>query len=242
MRRDREQLPVIRLAIIFLAISSPAAAQQTDKFRLPAGCDAYLTVQDRSCSVDHHFRCDTDPSGHQRRVSFDEEGMTYLGMIDAETQWIQSFHARAGSTERLAPAPNDPASFSQLIATGRDDYDFVTLSDKYGPTHFKGTDTLTGRDVEIDGVVLQETAFQITATTPDGTVLWTSQGNEFISRDWQMFVSGTGTTTTPTDSFEKDDTPVEFIYPGEPGFLSTRPKHGCGVMLSAAPHIVGDHT
>lgn len=233
---------MIRLVTIALALASPAMAQQADRFALPAGCVAYLTVQDRSCSVDHHFRCDGDSAGHQRRVSFDEEGMTYLGMIDDETQWIQSFHARAGSTERLAPDPADPASLTELIATGRDDYDFVTLSDRYGPTHFKGTDTLTGREVVIDGVTLDETAYQITARTADGTILWERQGNEYISRDWRMFISGTGSTTTPTDSFENDDTPVEFIFPGEPGFLSTRPKHGCGVMLSAAPTDAGDHT
>lgn len=225
-----------------LALAGPSVAEQIETFRLPAGCTAYLTVQDRSCSVDHHFRCEMDPSGHQRRVSFDEEGMTYLGTIDAETQWIQSFHARAGSTEQLAPNPADPASLSELIATGRDNYDFVTLSDTYGPTHFKGSDTLTGRQIEIDGITLSETAYEITAKTPDGTILWTSQGNEFISHDWRMFLSGTGSTTTQTDSFEKDDTPVEFIFPGEQGFLSTRPKHGCGVMLSAVMPSAGDHT
>lgn len=233
---------MIRLATLFCALSTTAFAQQVDVFRLPAGCTAYLTVQDRSCTVDHHFHCEGDPEGHQRRVSFDEEGMTYLGQIDAETQWIQSFRARAGSTEQLSPNPVDAASLSELIATGKDTYEFITTSDKHGPTHFKGVDTLTGNTVMIDGVPLQETAYEIVATTTDGTVLWESQGNEYISATWRMFLSGTGTTTTSTDSFDKDDTPVEFINPGEPGFLSTRPKHGCGVMLSAAPHNAGDHT
>jgi hypothetical protein len=48
-----------------------------------------------------------------------------------------------------------------------------------------------------------------------------------------MFLSGTGRVTTPTDSFDKDDRPIEFIFPGEPGFLSANPKHGCGVQLSS---------
>ena len=233
---------MIRIAATLTVLASPVSAQQTDVFRLPAGCTAYVTVQDRSCSVDHHFRCDADTTGHQRRVSFDEDGMTYLGQIDAETQWVQSFHARAGSTETLSANPTDPASLSELIATGVDTYDFVTMSDQYGPTHFKGTDRLTGKTVTIDGVDLSETTYEITATTPDGTVLWASDGTEYIHTDWRIFLSGAGSTTTRTDSFEKDDTPVEFIFPGEPGFLSTRPKHGCGVMLSAAPHNAGDHT
>ena len=47
-----------------------------------------------------------------------------------------------------------------------------------------------------------------------------------------MFLSGTGTVTTSEGSFDRADRPVEFIFPGEPGFLSPNPKHGCGVAIS----------
>ena len=224
----------MRLAVFILALASPAAAQQ---FSLPAGCTAYLTVQDRSCQVDHHFTCKGDPAGHQRRASLSEEGLTYVGMIDDEAQWIQSFHVMARQSESLAPNPVDPASFTELLATGKDSYDFNTMSQEVGVTRYVGRDILTGNTVEIDGVTLDETAYHITAMTPDGTVIWSSRGNEFISRDWRMFLSGTGTTKTSSDTFDKDDRPVEFIHPGEPGFLSTKPKHGCGVMLSAIPSL-----
>ena len=48
-----------------------------------------------------------------------------------------------------------------------------------------------------------------------------------------MCLAGTGTVTTPRDTFERDGSPVEFIFPGEPGFLSANPKHGCGVVMSS---------
>ncbi|MDP5360196.1 MAG: hypothetical protein NWR52_08700, partial [Paracoccaceae bacterium] len=68
------------------------ALERPATFSLPAGCDAYLTVQSESCQVDHHFTCQADPADYQRRVSLDETGLTYVGEIDGETQWISSFH------------------------------------------------------------------------------------------------------------------------------------------------------
>lgn len=220
----------MRIALALICLAGPAAAQST--FSLPANCTAYLTVQDESCTVEHHFTCANDPEGHQRRVSLDEQGMTYLGEIDAEAQWIASFHVLSGHRERLEADPAEPASLSELIATGADDYDFRTLSDEIGTTRYVGRDTLTGRQITIDGVTLDETTFDITAFDAAGNEIWSSQGREFINRDWRMFLSGTGTLTTQSGTFERANRPVEFIFPGEPGFLSAEPKHGCGVAIS----------
>ena len=66
-----------------------------------------------------------------------------------------------------------------------------------------------------------------------GKEAWRSTGNEFISRDWRMFLSGTGSTVVGDEVAEGDDTPVEFIMPDEPGFLSVSPKHGCGEVMSS---------
>ena len=222
--------------ILGLALAPLGAAAQ--QFTPPAGCTAYLTVQMASCTLSHHFTCAGDPEGHQRRVDMDEEGMTYFGQIDAETQWIESFHLRSDHSERLAPNPADPASFSALIATGRDSYDFRTLSDRIGETRYVGEDRLTGESVTIDGVTLDETAYTIRALASDGTELWRSEGTEYISRDWRRFLSGRGTVSVPDNSFETDDTPVEFLFPGDAGFLSVNPKHGCGVMMSALPLVL----
>lgn len=225
---------LLALSVACLLLAAPVAAQDTpETFSLPAGCDAFLTVQSQDCSVDHHFVCEGDPEGHQQRVSLTERGLTYLGSINNEAQWVGSFHPFTGHSERLNPVANDPASFSELIEKGVDTFDFETLSDEIGTTRYVGQDTLTGRTVTIDDVTLEETAYEIRALAPDGTELWRSEGNEFVSRTWRMFLAGTGTVTTPTDSFDKDDSPVEFIFPGEAGFLSANPKHGCGMVLSS---------
>ena len=224
----------IAIATLLIALPLPAAAQQV--FSLPAGCTGLVTIQMKSCSVSHHFTCEADPPGYRRRADLDEMGITYTGAVDAETQWIESFHFRSGHSERLEAAPQDPASFTLLRDTGTDTYDFRTLSDEVGTTRYVGADTLTGEVVTIDGVELARTTYRIRAETEDGTTMWSSEGREYIHLDWRVFIAGTGTYSFPDgDSFSVDDTPVEFIFPGEPGFLSPDPVYGCNVVLSSVP-------
>lgn len=222
---------------ILLTLAFPAAAQEGPRFfSLPPGCDAWLTIQSADCSVDHHFSCEGDPEGHKRRVSLGTEGLTYMGTIDNETQWVQSFHPLTPHSEALEANPTDPASFSELLQIGIDTYDFSTASNEIGVTRYVGQDTLTGRQITIDDVTLDETQYNITAYDDSGDVMWSAKGNEFISRNWRMFLSGTSEVTLPNgETYDSDGTPVEFIYPGEPGFMSAHPKHGCGVELSRLP-------
>ena len=226
---------MIRPLALACLLANPAAAQSTgqpDTIALPAGCTAYVTIQRRGCSVSHLFTCQGDPEGYQRRIDLDEEQVVYAGIIDAETQWIESNHFLSGSTDRLAPGAPDPASFTELTETGQDTFEFSTISDPFGVTVYKGSDALTGVTVTIDGIHLEETFFEVVASDPSGVELWRVEGNEYINRDWRTFLSGIRTVTTPSDVFETDGRPVEFVFPGEPGFLSARPRHDCGVMLS----------
>lgn len=220
---------MIRVAALLLL---PGIAVAQAPVSLPAGCDAYVTIQKQSCIVSHVFTCEADPEGHQRRVDYDRTGMTYMGRIDAETQWIESFHIRTDNVERLAPDPTDPASLTELLATGIDTWDFQTMSEVYGVTTYRGFDRLTGERVTIDGVVLDQTEFEVTVTGPSGAVLWSVEGREFVHRDWRMFLSGQRSVTTELEQYQTDARPVEFIFPGEPGFLTSEPRHGCGDMMS----------
>jgi hypothetical protein len=219
----------------FAVLVLPGAAVAQGQFALPAGCTAYVTVQKSDCSVSHLFRCEADPEGYQRRVDLNETGLTYLGVIDSETQWIESFHAAGSYTTYLAPGAADPASLTELIETGRDGLDFQTMSDVYGLRRYAGEDRLTGETVTIDGVALQRTEFDATVYDQAGQTIWKIEGNEFIHPEWRTFLSGTRTFTSPEQVLEEDGTPVEFIFPGEPGFLGSMPRHGCDPVLSRAP-------
>ena len=227
------------MRLVLATILLPGAALAQGQFALPQGCEGYLTVQMTSCTVSHHFTCAADAPGLQRRVDLAEDGVTYFGAIDAETQWIESTHLRSGHSERLEASPADPASLTELLETGVDNYDFLTLSDEVGQTRYVGGDSLTGRQITIDGVTLDQTRYSIRAIGPDGNELWASEGFEYVSREWRMFLSGESVVTVTGETFETDDTPVEFIFPGEPGFLSSSPKHGCGATMSMLTDRLG---
>jgi hypothetical protein len=96
-----------------------------------------------------------------------------------------------------------------------------------------GQDRLTGNTITIDGVTLDETEYFITAYDSGGGEMWRSEGREYISRDYRMFLSGVSTFTVGDESFESNDTPMQFIFPGEDGFLSGSPKFGCGAVMSS---------
>lgn len=220
------------LTLMLALLPLPAAAQT---FGLPQGCEAYVTVQKRGCIVTHLFTCEGDPAGHQRRADLAEDGLTYVGVIDAETQWLESWSVGLDSTDRLMPGAPDPASFSTLIGTGKDDFAFSTMTDDTYETVYRGQDSLTGATVVIDGVTLERTQFTVIATDPTGAELWRTVGSEYIHRDWRTFFSGIRTTTTPDEEWSADGTPVEFMFPGDAGFLAATPRYDCSVVMSKAP-------
>lgn len=220
---------MMRFVLAACVVASPVAAQE---FSLPAGCEGYLTIQSQSCSVSHYFTCDGDPAGEQRRATLDEEGLSYVGRINGEAEWVESFHMRSAHSEQLAESV-DPMSMSELLANSVDTWDFKTDSREIGVTRYAGMDRLTGETVVIDGVTLQRTEYALTAFNAAGEEVWSSSGAEYVSAEWRMFIGGLSTYETSGDTFDSDDTPVEFIMPGEAGYLSVNPKYGCGLQMSS---------
>jgi len=211
-------------------MSSAAQAQQ---FALPEGCEAFVTVQKNACVVTHNFTCAADPDGYTRRVDLNDAGVTFMSVVDSETQWIESTNMGSGITDRLGPVVEDPASFSNLLETGRDDWYFSQTASDGTVMVFRGYDELTGVDVVIDGVTLPQTYFEMTAQTVTGEELYRAKGFEHINPKWRIFLSGVREVATPDDSYSYDTTPRQFIFPGEAGFLTSDPIYDCDVMMSS---------
>ncbi|MEM9437669.1 MAG: hypothetical protein AAGA15_11560 [Pseudomonadota bacterium] len=218
------------LALILAMPTAPAVAEG-DVFSLPEGCEAFVTVQYKLCTVSHHYTCEGDAEGVQHRMDIDDEGLYFIGTIDAETQWLESVDIRLGVIDQLDENSTDPASFTELTRQGRDDFDFSTTS-TFGETiRYSGRDRLTGETVVIDDVPLLRTETFARATRADGTLVWESQGNEYIHLDWRLFLAGQTITRTPDRSVEDNDAPVAFYFPGEEGFLSLSPEFNCNALL-----------
>jgi hypothetical protein len=217
------------LACLTLAASPALAGTWTP----PQGCEAFMTVQSKACRVSHYYTCQGDAPGDQWRVDMDQEGEFFASRIDREAQWVESFDP---VRQTLDPAPADPASFSELLATGIDTWDFTLSKDDGTGSRAVGYDRLTGRTVVIDGITLSQTEVEFTEYGRDGTVLRRSRGNEYLHPEWRMFFAGPGETDLGDGLWRPiDGSPVEFIFPGEEGFLDRQPKYDCDALTARAP-------
>lgn len=222
------------LALGALALVAALPAQASGKFAAPAGCEVYATIQMRNCQVSQHYRCEADAAGDQWAVYLDGDGPFYMNRIDSETRWMQSHDLITGENDRLA-GETDPASFTTLITTGRDDYDFETENDAGEVRRYTGYDRLTGETVVIDGVPLERTAFDLTARDAAGNVLWRRHGRQLVHRDWRIFFADAEHFENPYgDNTDVVSTPVDFAFPGDKGFLAAEPQYDCDMMMTEA--------
>lgn len=221
------------LRILVVAAAGLLALQaHASTFTPPEGCTGTMTVQSRGCRLSNHFICAQDPQGDQWRVDFGEYGAYFASRINFETQWVHSVDMGSGLTSRLVPGAADPASFSELLETGTDTFDFSMLRGDGRMTRVTGFDTLTGQEVVVSGVVLKETTYEFSETLQDGTFLHGAKGREYIWPERRLFFSGTSEWTDAEGSYTREGSPVEIILPGQPGFMATRPEHDCDVMMS----------
>lgn len=203
-------------------------------FPVPEGCTAYATVQQRNCKVSQHYRCAGDAPGDQWAAYMDGQGVYYLSRIDSETRWVESIDAITGESETIA-GETDPASFTTLLQSGRDDFDFETTSSAGETRRYRGFDQLTGDQVTVGGTVLERTRFDLSAFAADGSFLWRRQGKQLIQRDWRLFFSDTESFDNAAgETVSTVDTPVEIALPGGKGFLSTEPKYDCDTVTAQA--------
>jgi len=229
--------PRMRLfpAIIAMLVSTPFAGN-AGSFTPPKGCTAFLTVQMKSCSVEHHWTCEGDPAGVQWVLSIDGDGPSYLQQIDEEFRWLQSFPQRSDVSRVLIQPEPDANSMTELLEQRRDDFDFkqsVMRGGKpYAVEHVTGYDRLNGTRVMIDGEKLLVTEFMIeVSSSVDGSVVRTT-GNQFVSARFRLFFQGRETEISDGVTYNYDDTPVLFIEPGEAGFMADKPEFGCDEMMS----------
>ena len=192
-----------------------------------------MTVQSKGCRVSHYYRCTSDAPGDQWRVDMDQEGEFFFSRIDSEAQWVESFDPER---QVLDPSPADPASFSELLASGIDTWDFTVSKDDGTGSRAAGFDRLTGKTVVIDGISLGQTEVDYTEYDRAGNVIRRSRGNEYVNPDWRVFFAGPGETDLGDGQWLAiDGSPVEFIFPGEDGFLSTQPIHDCDSLSAGLP-------
>ncbi|WP_374634842.1 hypothetical protein [Paracoccus sp. (in: a-proteobacteria)] len=231
-RQPYKQQCVLAPAAMAALLALTALPGQAADFIPPQGCKLEMTVQNRGCTVSQHYRCTADTSGDQRVTIYTPDGPVYESRIDRETRWMESTNLVQGMTDILVDQADDHASFSTLMKTGRDDFDFWTLSSDGQRLHHVGYDELPGDKVSIDGVPLEVTRFELTTYSESGDVLIERKGQQFISRAHGRFYGGIEHSTDWTGAVqETNDSPVTFAFPGQPGFGATRPEYDCDLQM-----------
>lgn len=221
---------MIRVAFIFALLGAPVFAQT---FQPPQGCTGTLTVQYRACIVSNVWTCAGDAEGNQWIAVFSQMGPFQVRKVDREFQWLETYYAMPPRTEKMVlPAP-DPESLTVLFGEGYDTYDFTTVpSINAAPERYVGYDRLTGQTTVIDGEPLLNTEYAYDQIDPQGNIISSNAGRQYVSERHRLFFFGTSwSTDAPDEQF--DASPVEFIYPGEAGFFTGQPKYGCGTIMSS---------
>ncbi len=215
-----------------IALPFPAVA---GTYTPPEGCTLTMTVQSRQCRVSNHYTCAADNAGDTWRADFDQEGVFFNSRIDNEAQWVESYDGDPPVKQTLDAGATDPANFSELLAEGRDDFAFNLSRDTGENTSVSGYDRLTGKTFVIDGILLQETEFDFTEVDPAGNIVRRSRGNEYIHPEWRLFFAGPSEWDPGDGNYlPMDGSPLQFIFPGEPGFAATQPLFECDDVLSQA--------
>jgi hypothetical protein len=221
------------VAVFGASLSFPVLAADERPFSPPTGCDVYATVQLRNCQIEQLYRCGQDAPGDQWDARLDGEGLYYISKIDSETRWVTNTNLETGEVRNIGPTESDPASFTDLLNTGRDTFDFETTSNTGDVRRYVGFDELTGEKTVIDGVPLERTYFESTTYFADGSVAWVSKGNQYIHREWRRFFADTEDFENYAgDRVQTAEPPVDFAFPGEKGFLSTKPIYDCDVLTA----------
>lgn len=207
-----------------LLLAAPVAAQQS--FAAPEGCTGTLTVQHKGCVMVNVWSCDADAEGDQWIALIGQGGVFSVQKVDSEFQWIEAFKI-TGSEVLQTPAP-DPASLTDLFAEQIDTWDF-TLETEGGIERNVGYDMLTGETTVIDGVTLLNTQYEGRVLDGDGNEIDAGSGRQFVSEDFRLFFFGESwDAADPSDIV--DMSPLEFIFPGEPGFFTDQPVYECNQM------------
>ena len=209
-----------------------ALPAQAGSFTPPAGCNIFLTVQSRACRVSNYYTCTQDAPGDQWRADFDQEGLFFASRVDREGQWVESLEMSPMVRQTLDPAPEDPASFTELLG-GIDTFAFNLTRDNGERSAVRGFDRLTGKSFVIDGVTLAETEFEFTENDDAGNLLRRSRGREYIHPEWRLFFAGPSEWDGGAGYVPMDGSPLKFISPGEPGFAATQPLFECDAVLSS---------
>ena len=186
--------PIARLALDNIALfwfSAFAASSAHAQNVLPGGCNAYLTVQSKSCLASYFYTHHAGAEGLNWRIDLDEQGEIYHAQTQAEARWLYALGMKSGISENLEETGSiDQASLTNLLQKDHDNFAFQMLSSSGEIIVLRGKDQLTGQTVIIDGLLLFQTKSTMMVTDAEGNFLWDTPATEYGSPKHRVFFGG----------------------------------------------------
>ncbi len=212
-----------------LLLASPALAGSN--LVIGETCDPILTVQNADCTVTIIRACSDWALGASTSVTYDLNGRISAAASDENGAWLESFTTWDNAWERAIGTPEDPVSLDTLLSEGIDTYNFRITHEVDGESRILqviGADILTGVEQRIDNVPLKTVTTDLRILEADGSVFYQTQGMQFVQPEMRLWLLGTDSVIGANGSVTNyDSSPVDFIFPGEPGFGETMPLFGC---------------
>ena len=220
----------LRATTLAVTLLLPVPALAAD-FEPPKGCETFLTVQARQCSVLNLYRCDVANDGTFWEAMHSDMGLESVVTYAASYQWLDALYFWDNSREEYMPPAEDPIDLEALESDGVDTFRFTmrrTAPSEDREITAVGADILTGETIVIDGITLDIVQTELQILSADGTVEYHSRGFQYLDRDSGLFFLGPETVYDEAgEGIEYDGSPIDFIHPGEPGFAATRPLYEC---------------
>lgn len=225
--------------LVALTLAAPATMAETRPNIYGATCPAILTVQSADCTVSVIRQCPGDATGATTSVNFGPDGYLSAGAVDAQGAWTENHTSWDGAFERTLPNPADPISLDDLLRDGIDTYNFRLSHTEGGVTRelqVIGADILTGRQTTIDGLPLDIVSTDLRILETDGTTFYQTRGEQYVSPEMRLWFLGSDSVLGDDGSITNyDSRPVDFLFPGDPGFGVTTPLYGCGDSAPSLP-------
>jgi len=232
MVKDMMRTPLKATCLAAALLSGAASLAEAQNAMPPKGCEAFLTMHTRNCAVSIFWRCGAQP-GLLFEGSHDDDGPVSLHTYDDEFQWIDAYYYWTDSREKLLNPGPDPISMTELLETGVDTYNFSMISEGDGDTgklFTTGRDEALGETVVIDGVELDLFSTSSVTKDADGNTVFAAEGVQYVLKSERLFMLGKESYFDGQERWKEDNTPVEFMFPGEKGFGKTEPRHGCNAL------------
>jgi hypothetical protein len=226
-----------KFLILALLGVTPDTALALDLFPRDASCVHELTVQHQNCTVKTYFLCGEGQTiVRAEEVQPDKPRIAML--YDHDLALIIAGDALGLTSTYPVGERSALLDWESIFAGGQSNYEMELALDMFGLTRTGpysarvklGAERLTVSGIEL--VPLQEDADWV-LPQPVGTI--SGSQTHYVSAELDFPIFGEGSSSIANNGGGNGNVPVEILFPGEQGFDSEQPKHGCDGLSSLFP-------